>query len=261
MSSLDLFRKASGPLSLTIQFDDQAVFKLLGDAANEAPFTLALALNKTGEDVNAARRALYPSQFRARNPQLIKWLAPPYLGRDKKATKTNLSVLLDTGLSAAILDPFETGKPHGMSRLGQMPAVPSTGFGGLRPTALAVVPRQLYPGNIGLAPRRDPKGTIYYALGRNSIRKNLKPQHITAAGKLQMQGRFRTFQIPGRKGPIILQRTGPGLRNTRLLWSLLPSVPRPANLRFVEVGRTTALERWPVNLNNSALWVLLHPHA
>jgi hypothetical protein len=253
---------ASAPVGVTIRVDDQAVQKLLGDAVKEIPFTLALALNRTGEDINAARRDLYPTQFHARNQQLIRWLAPPYLGRDKKATKTNLTVLLDTGLSARFLDPFETGRPHQIDRLGRLVAVPSSGFGGLRPMPMTVIQKQLYPVNLGLQLRRDPKGgNAYYALGRGSIKKRLTPLHVTAAGKHQWQGRFGTFQVDTPKGPMIFQRTGPGYRNTRLLWSLKPSVPRPANLRFVEVGKTVAAAKWLSNLNNSALWVLLHPHA
>ncbi len=243
--------------SLSIRFDDREALRLLGGAEKEVPYTLMRALNLTAEDFNRAGRAIYPTEFHARNPQLARWLFPPYLGAAQKATKTNLRVILDTGLSAAILDPFETGKPHGPSlrNAGRLPAVPSDD---LRITPMTVIPRQLYPVNLGLQVRRDPKGgTFYYALGKKSIAKHLTPLHTTSGGRTQLKGRFRTFQIDGPKGPMILQRETGG--DVRVLWFLKPSVPRPASLRFVQLGRRIATERWPINLNNSALFALLHP--
>ncbi len=229
---------------IAFSIDTQAFQDALGQHPREMIKGIITALNRLGESGYAAIRENYPRHFQVRNRQLLDWLAPRYLGREAQATPTNLSVLLTTAGRASLLSPFETGLPHTTDRLGRLVAIPSDTGIGLRAFPMQVIPRALYPVNLGLQIRRDPKqGVLYYALGRNAIKRKLTPERTTASGKIQLQGKQGTFQVDGPRGPIIFQRYGPGRRDVRALWFLRPSVRRPADLEFFKSVQVTVDEQ------------------
>lgn len=208
----------------------------------QLPFAIATALNRTGEDANAALRAHIEDKFTIRVPSLLRYVAPVQLPRPNRATKQNLTVILETDRIGRLFNPFEQGVPKSGS-VERPLIVPSDA---LRLTKKTVIPRSLYPGNLGLTPKRDPAGTSYYALGRNSKKKKLTPFHTTGRGVTQVKGRRRTFVLdprynrnitPAQAG--IYQRTGPGKHDIRLLWHFTERVQRPAVLEFYDtVDRT-----------------------
>src|SRR5690242_6159570 len=97
---------------LEIQLDRRELDLLLKQAPGQFAFAAAVALNRTGEDVNARLRVIVPQVFTLRDPRLLRYVAPTTLPRDQQATKANLSVVLKTEAKGRILDPFEFGTPH-----------------------------------------------------------------------------------------------------------------------------------------------------
>lgn len=209
----------------------------------QAPYAISVALNRTADDVNAALRLGLRQRFTIRQPGLLEHVAPTQLPAPNRATKTDLRVFLETERIGQLFNPFETGAPK-FSQGGRPLIIPSdrTGPDGgapLRPSKTTVIPRSLYPANLGLTARRDPAGKPYYALGRKAIAQGKTPVHRTAGGKIQVKGKRRTFALDPRYNPAIpariagiYQRTGPGKHDIRLLWHYADRVRRPAILEF-----------------------------
>jgi hypothetical protein len=118
-----------------------------------------------------------------------------------------------------------------------MPAVPAKA---LRLTPGTVIDREWYPGNLGLQPMRDPSGKGYYATGKGSKARGL-------GGPKPMQGKLGTYQV----GPYIFRRWGTAPDATELIWTLKPSVRRPASLHYRDAVQATVSTRWAVNMQGA----------
>lgn len=237
---------------------DQAIAEV-GRYTGQMPFAIATALNRTGEDGNAALRASIGQHFIVRDDRLLRYVAPTILPRDQRASKTNLSVVLKTEGRGRILDPFEIGLAK-TGTLAKPVAIPTAT---LRPTPRAVVPRRMYPANLGLTPKKTPTGTSYYALGRGSILHHKTPIHHTARGAVQIKGKQRTFVLDPRlhRGIApeqwgVYQRIGPKRGDIRMLWRYVDQVPRPAILEFEETVRRTVETRWAPNFDGAFAFAL-----
>lgn len=211
--------------------DSRQVVDFFDRIADYAPQATAVFLNRTAEWGTRIGREQAVKHFTIRSQQALLFAFPRVIPGKERASPKKLAVTIEPSRIGTVFAPFEEGEPHGPDRLGRWPAIPSTGPLGVRPYPKFLIPKALFPVNLGLAPRRDASGTIYYAVGKGSRRKQKTPFRLTASGKTQMQGKRGTFQIPGAKGPIILQRLGPG--TTRPLWYLRPVVRRPRQLAFV----------------------------
>jgi hypothetical protein len=215
----------------TIRVDDSDVLGYLEKHSRHAPHALAHALNRTAEEALDAIWTHVKSVMTIRTlPR--QFVAPKILPTALRARNDKLFAVIETEGIGKLLNPFETGIPH---------------FGGFRPVAVpsaflrttkaTVIPRRLYPGNLGLAPMRDAGGALYYARGKGSKQRGL-------SGPKPTQGRYNTFQI----GNVIYQRTGPGQAGIKPIWFLKPSVPRPANLEYLSTAQRIVQERWAINL-------------
>jgi hypothetical protein len=229
-----------------LQLDAKEVLAYFAFAGSRAPLGISIALNRTAELATARTRTRVRRVMDVRSEQALRFALPVVLPGKLRANPSNLRAIIEPERIGQIYGPFEQGEIHGADSLGRMPAIPSTGFMGLRKTEKTVIPRALYPVNLGLQPRRDASSTkIYYALGgRRSKRFSQSPARLTSGGKVQLQGKRRTFQLPGAMGPVIWQRFGPGPRDIRALWFLRPSVPRPALLQLYETVQNTIDDEW-----------------
>jgi hypothetical protein len=237
---------------LEIQVDTTLVQQFIRQAPDQFAFAAAIALNRTGEDANAALRQAIPQAFTLRDPRLLRYVAPSTLPRDQQANKHTLSVVLKTEAKGRILDPFEFGTPHRQASPDQPVAIPT---GDLRFTKQTVIPRRWYPANLGLTPRKE-AGSLkpYYALGKGAIAKGLTPFKTGARGGVQVQGKLRTFVLdpkyqrgvsPKQRGVYV--RIGPDKGDIRMIWRFVDQVPRPTHLRFRETAERTVAERWEPN--------------
>lgn len=239
---------------VTVEIDTSQVDAMLGVLREEAPFAIATALNRTAEDGLYAVRQALPHSFTLRQPGLAEAIAPRFLPAGVRARKDRLTVELeptDRGsfLSGKIVDPFERGIPKTSDRLGRIPAVPTNQ---LRITKGTVIPRALYPVNLGLQPRLDPSSrTTYYALGKNAIKHRLTPFR---SDKVKV-GKRGTFEIAlGNGRSIVLQRQGSG--KAVVLWYLQPVVRRPPVLHYNETMIREINTAWPRNIENAVAYAI-----
>ena len=237
---------------LRVQVDATAVVGFLGALSRQMPFAISVALNRTGDDGNAALRAAIPQHFHVRDKRVPAFVAPLFIPKPNRATKTNLAVLLDTEGKGLLLAPFEEGVPKVAGSPDQPIAVPTTA---LRTTPTTAIARRMYPKNLGLTARKDASGLLYFSLGKGSLGRRLSPKRVTRRGAVQVKGKLRTFILDPRYARNIrlgqwgiYQRFGPGKHDIRMLWHLTEEVHRPRVLFFLEtVDRTTA-ERWTPNM-------------
>ena len=241
---------------MDIRVDAKEVLGWLNATSKQAPFAIMVAMNRTAEEANYEGRKLARKNFTIREEKVLNYAFPIPIPRSERATKQRLSILLEPTRHGVLLEPYETGRPHTYDRLGRNVAMPSFGRGGIRTTKATVIPRQIYPVNLGLQPRRDPSGSTYYALGRGSIKKKLTPYSVVG-GKRVKQGRFGTYEVPSKTRPgvsLVFQRVQgpaqPGRKGAgaRLLWIMKPSVKRPKILHFYDTINETIAGRWEANL-------------
>lgn len=233
---------------LTIRVDAEAFTGWLGQFGKQATYAISVALNRTADDVNAALRAEIPTRFVIREPRMLTWLAPVQLPYHQRATKTNLTAIVDTEGKAQLLAPFETGMPKTAPNLMAPIAIPTRA---LRPTPTAVVPRAMYPKNLRLVPRRGVNGILP------------AKSKITARGRTQIQGKDRTFvlspffanNISDRQWGVY-QRVGPKRDDIRMLWRFTTQVPRPRILDFAQTADRVVGERWDPNMSGALAFAL-----
>lgn len=246
---------------IDIQVDAKGTLAYLGDLRqNQIPFAISVALNRTADDANAALRGILPREFTIRDPNLVRFVAPQQLPRPNRATKQNLTALLETEGKGRILDPFEIGKPKVQKSADSPVAVPTQN---IRFTKRTVIPKKWYPANLGLTPKRDAAGQSYYALGRGAIKNKATPFKRAKSGKIQVQGKLRTFVLDPRyghdiseKGRGVYVRVGPRREDVRLIWSYRQQVQRPKILKFEDTVRRTVESRWVANMEGALAFAL-----
>jgi hypothetical protein len=242
-----------------ITLDSAKFERFLQTYRQQLPFAMAVALNRTADDANAALRRHLDDAFTIRAPGLLRYVAPLDIPRPNRARKDRLSVILETDRIGRIFNPFETGVPK-VTRANEHLIIPSEN---LRPSPNTVIARTLYPTNLGLTAKRDPAGTHYYALGRGAKAKKLTPYHKGATGKWTIKGRRRTFALdPNYQQDIapedagIYQRVGLGRDGIRLLWHYADRVERPSTLQFYDTLNRTFDARIKSNLEGAIAFAL-----
>jgi hypothetical protein len=235
-----------------IKVDTKAADAYLQGFIVNVPKALAIALNRTAEEGNAALRAQLPKSFHMRVPSFLRHIAPQQLPKPQRATPETLWATVKTDAAGHILDPFETGEPKTQKSSLSPVAIPTRD---IRFTPDTLVPARWYPHNLGLTPRRDPTGKTYYALGRGSIGKRKTPLHRTAGGSWQIKGKSRTFVLDPQfnkglsdKQRGVYVRIGPSRGDIRMIWRYTERVPRPRNLHFFDTINRTVNERWTPNM-------------
>lgn len=212
--------------------------------AKQLRFAIAKALNDTLVDVQQAIQAGMEERFELRrktfNQRGIK------IARGDFATKENLRARVHLDTRTGYLRKFEDGGVKTAPDPNMPIAIPSEN---IRPNFKDVVPMGMYPKALRLVDRRDVTGYLP------------AKRHTTKRGVPQIKGKRRTFVLDpnvhfGIKTWGVYQRTGPGRRDIRLLWTYKSKIPIPNRLRFVETARRVALERWPKNMGSAIAYAL-----
>lgn len=225
-------------MNVSITFDVNALTAELRDTAKrQIPFAMAMALNRTVEEMQERiRQRMFQRGFTIRTASSARWLANSIkIRRDDRATKTNpvARVRIESpgrgGGRAGLLGFLEGGGV----RFSQYAIGSGTVFGPssvavpLRQPDSQVMPRNLYPSQTGLQERRAIDGGL-------------------TAGSLK--GKRRTFAIRTKPGQgLILQRTGKGQRDTKVLFAIKPRVQVQGRDFFFPTAERTARERFEVN--------------
>lgn len=227
----------------------------------QARFAASIALNRTGEEVNAVRQVQLQKVFTIREKNLLTLAAPTRLPAENRATKDRLQVELVHKDYAHVLDPFEEGEPHKQGRGADGrddPVIIPTRA--IRPTQAARVDRALYPINLGLVARRtiNPRaeGPYAYALGRKKRGGGVTPFHRTSGSRIQIKGKRGTFVLNELTAPTLDPRkygvyqrmpSALGTGEVRMLWAFRAVVPRPALLRMGAQASEIVAARFDAN--------------
>lgn len=226
------------PISIT--FDIDPLMRELSDTGKkQVPFALALALNRTAEEMQeAVRQRIFARGFVIRSAATARFLSNAIkIRRSDRATKTQFraAVRIESsgkgGGRAGLLGFLEEGGV----RYSQFAIGSGVVFGPgsvavpIRPTPSTQVPRNLYPAQTGLQERRSISGGLT---------------------KASLRGKRRTFVVRTRPGEgLVLQRTGPGRRDTRALFVIKPRVRVQGRRFFFVTAERTAIERFDVNMD------------
>lgn len=231
----------------TIRVDFKGAVQFLNRLAPYAKQAWAVALNRTAELGTKAGRDHVHQVFDVRSEQALRFALPVTLPGRLRATSERLTAIIEPERIGKIYGPYEAGGIHGRDALGR-PVIIPTRY--LQPTPLTLVPRAWYPTNLGLQRVRDPKGTTYYKLGKDSIKKQKSPVRRTASG-VRVLGKRGTFALdpdfgvrvdPRHAGVYV--RTGPGKHDIQRLWIYRDSVRRPPYLELLRTVDRTTTEHW-----------------
>lgn len=235
-----------------------AAREALEAGGRQALYAGMLAINRTVEEANAAAREQVQRAMTVRQPQFI--LPPIVLPRAARATKQNLEATAALGYPDVnpgdsigarreqILRKFEYGGQK-TARDPMVPiAIPTTA---IRPSPTSVVPRALYPVNLGLTPRRSPAGDFISGGRRGKVRTLAGGivRSARARGRLQLEGIGGTYAITDETGRplLILQRTGRGHRDARVIWILKQRIPIPFLIPFEALATRVMEDRFEPN--------------
>lgn len=227
-----------------VHFDVEQLSRDLDAAAKkQLPFGLALALNRTMEE---AQQNVWDRMrmrgLRIRSAQSDAWLMRQVkFFRGDRAQKDKLEVALTINPGAGS-GGRETGSFTGRSilafleeggdRVGLRPIGDGSVFGPsvvipVRSSPLEQVAKNLFPINLGLQPRRKIEGGL---------------------GGATLKGKRRAFAIRTASGKgIVLQRFGPGQRDTRALFFIRPKVRVQGRHYATPTVERTFAERLPIN--------------
>lgn len=247
-------------IELRTNIDVEKVMAALDDRLKrQVPYALALALNRTAQEVAAAARDNVRRGFRLRAPGALRFIRAaipdprgPYLAT-KQRPRVIMSVesaVENLGKSAryAILPMAEAGgvrvATRGLAGGKLPPGLPVP----VRSHPNEVIPRKLYPGALGLQEVRAVHGGLEYKRGGASSRRRNRKEARGLAMRSAFKGRHRTFIARSKAGtPLIVQRLGKGKRNTRLLFTMRARTKVPARHFFFPTAREIIGTRMPIN--------------
>lgn len=227
-------------LSIRINPHD-AIGALDAFGEKQLAFGTSLALNRTAEEVQDAQRQRVFARFAVRTASSATFLSNMIkIARDDRATKYDLRARVriegpgHEPQKALLLTRHIDGGAH------TMPGGPLSSFfipaDALRPSRLAIVPRQLYPKNLRLMDRKDIVGTMH------------AKRHVTKSGAVQLKGKLRTFVLTekGSGRPLgVFQREGP--HDIQMLWLYSKRITIRPQFDFFGIAERTFVDRWPAN--------------
>lgn len=224
--------------NVSITFDVDALTKELQDSVKrQIPFAMMMTLNRTAEEMQERiRQRIYQRGFTVRSAASARYLSNSIrIRRSDRATKTSPSARVriepqgNGGGRAGLLGFLEVGGP----RSSQFAVGSGATFGPgsvvvpQRSSPMEMIPRALYPSMTGLQERRAIDGSL---------------------SKGSLKGKRRTFAVRTKPGQgLILQRTGKGKRDTRVLFVVKPRVQVEGRQFFFSTAERTARERFEIN--------------
>lgn len=230
-------------MRIDVKFDTSIFRHGMLALAKQLPFAVATAMNRSAEEgQQAVKNRILMRGFKIRSAASATWLTNQVkIYRGERATKDSLTVTIRMGGGAGAGN-VDSGSARGKSllsfleaggeRLGARPIGSGATFGPsvVIPvlTGNEIMPRALYPIALGLAPRRQIAGGFT---------------------KAALQGKRRTFVVSMGDGTgLVLQRTGPGKHDVRVLFLIRKSEHVSGRYFFFEVAPKVFAERFPINL-------------
>ena len=197
----------------------------------QLPYAYSVALNNTVNDAQTAIRARLPGEFTLRRAEFIQRTI--YIGPSDRAKKDRLSATVRVHPERDFLAKFEEGDDK-VAKGGKSLAIPIIREG--QPTLLIR--------------RGDPLSVkrLFEAIEKRKGRpfkarkKKGEPAAITFG---------RVFLVHNAKGTFIIERLGPALRDTRVLYWFRKTVPIDDRLEFAETARDAALISWDRNFGEA----------
>jgi len=233
-------------VSFKIKIDDTNL-KQRFNVAKSIAYGTANAINATAKTVQAAEQENVKKKFHVRKPDFILRQAAiikPFASVNQGRPYAEISVGQKDRL---LLSMFERGGER-RAFIGANQAVPITGSPA-RPSADASVPQNMQIKSLNMTPElhasvkaqaKSIKGSTRSETAR--LRKTFK--HASASGQ-PWQGRDRTYLIPGVG---VFQRTGPGKRDSTLLYRFKPVVQLKPTLGFVGIASDTGRRQLARNI-------------
>lgn len=227
----------TGPVTFTMNLEP--LFRELDLTQHQqVPFALANALNRTVEEgQQAIRDRLFMRGFTVRSARSAKFLADSIrFSRGDRARKDKPSATL------RIQPPGKGGGRSGL--LGFLEG------GGVRFTQFAIGSGSVFgPSSIAVPARQTPM---------EQIPRNLYPSQTGLQETRSIAGKFNKGRLRGKRGTfavrtkpgegLVLQRTGPGQRDTRVLFVIKPRVKVEGRHFFYSTFERVALERFDINM-------------
>lgn len=240
-----------------IRTNVDAVIRRLDEVAlRQLPFALSLALNRTAEEGrDAVRQRIHQRGFTIRSANTGAWLdkhvfVPPFKRANKKMLRVQLRVS-PPGLKSA-----RYSATPWLERAGVRPGTRPIGRGGLfdravaipvRQSPLEVIPRALYPVNLGLAPRRTIEGGFDFSARKKGSRRQLTSTHR----RFSLRGIDRTFVLVNRAKGLgagtLFRRFGPGRGDIKPLFLIRRQITVRSRDYFMPTARRTFHDRLSVN--------------
>lgn len=222
-----------------ITFDVDPLVKELADTRQrQMPYAVMMTLNRTAEEAQEAiRQRIFQRGFIIRSTLTRIFLTNSIkFSRGDRATKTSAVARLRIeppgkgGGRAGLLGFLEEGGV----RFSQFAIGSGEVFGPgsvtvpFRRTPHEQIPRNLYPSQTGLQERRSIAGKFTHG---------------------RLRGKRGTFAVRTRPGEgLVLQRTGPAQRDTRVLFVIKPRVSVEGRHFFFPTFERTVMARFEVNL-------------
>jgi hypothetical protein len=220
-------------IELDVTVDNQSGLPgLITGLTAQLPYAESRALNATATDAQRAIQAALPSEFTLRQASFIVNSIYRKPGQDF-ATKTNLAATVRVNPERNFLAKFEAGGRKTAS--GNSLAVPI-----IRESNRMLIIRR---GDALSVQRlmdsvRNRGGKILNAKVRKGLLKVVADPD-------------KVFLVQSGKGTFLVQRTGPGPRDTRVLWEFEKSVPIKPQLHFDDIAMRAALQFWERNFNDA----------
>ncbi|HEY7236532.1 MAG TPA: hypothetical protein VH539_20390 [Gemmatimonadaceae bacterium] len=196
---------------------------------SQLPYAYSRALNATANDAQAAIQHALPSEFTLRQPTFITQSIYRTPGEDF-ATKTKLEATVRVNPARNFLAKFEDGGAK-TSQGGRSLAVPI-----LRENNRELIIKRGDPLSV-----KRLMDSIQSRSGR-VLRARVRKGVLTVSADAN-----KVFLVQSAKGTFIVQRTGSGPRDTRVLYAFERSVPIKPQLHFDEIAMRAALQFWDRN--------------
>lgn len=158
-------------IPIRVQIDDKALNAETARQVKNLAFSTAQAINKTILDVQLDERANLDQKFRVRKPAFMYRLIKVYQFASVAKGIPFAEIGIDNSKERVLLSQFEAGGQK-QPQIGKNVAVPLTGSKA-RPSFGQSVPARFMFKGLDMQP------------------------HLTATGKTQWKGKYRTFVIPG----------------------------------------------------------------
>lgn len=217
-------------ITLEVTTDNQSgIAGMLSGLASQLPFAYSVAINLTVNSAQKAIQASLPNEFHLRHASFIEQTIYRKPGQDF-ATKTNLVGTVRVNPERNFLAKYELGGEK-TSSSGKSLAVPIVRLG-----APNLIIQRSDPLNVKMlmASINAGHGKVF------KVRKSKGGVKVTTDAN-------RVYLAKSAKGTFIIQRTGPGQRDTRVLYAFEKEVPIKDQLHFEDTAMAAALAAWDEN--------------